>query len=73
MSVRLIALDIDGTLLNPGVKHTALPDAQITNTIGALMAAGVTVVLATGRMYPGTVRIAHHLGISHPLILKTNH
>jgi len=70
MGVRLVALDIDGTLLTPGVTHTALPDPQMTNVIAELMAAGLTVVLATGRMYPGTVRIAHHLGISNPLICQ---
>ena len=28
--IRMVALDIDGTLLTPGVHHTALPDADMT-------------------------------------------
>jgi Cof subfamily protein (haloacid dehalogenase superfamily) len=70
MSIRLIALDIDGTLIPPGAQHTALPDANLTNTIARLIEAGIEVVLATGRMYPGTASIAKHLGITHPLICQ---
>lgn len=68
--IQLVALDIDGTLLAPGVEPTALPDAAMTQAVEGLMAAGITVVLATGRMYPGTVRIAEHLGIRQPLICQ---
>ncbi|MFK7915406.1 MAG: HAD family hydrolase [Pseudomonadales bacterium] len=68
--IKLVALDIDGTLLAPGVKPTALPDSAMTDAVQSLMAAGVTVALATGRMYPGTVRIAEHLGITQPLICQ---
>jgi len=70
MKARLVALDIDGTLLNPGVSHQALPDAQITQVIAQLIDAGVIVVLATGRMYPGTAKIAEHLGIVEPLVCQ---
>lgn len=70
MTPQLIALDIDGTLLRPGVGPTALPDPELTLVIHQLMAAGIACVLATGRMYPGTQRIARHLGIELPLICQ---
>ena len=70
VSIRLIALDIDGTLIPPGGGHVALPDAAITSAIADLNRAGVVVVLASGRMYPGTARIARHLGLTTPLICQ---
>lgn len=70
MPIRMIGLDIDGTLLTPGVHHEALPDPVITQAVAQLQEAGVVLVLATGRMYPGTVRIARHLGIEQPLICQ---
>jgi Cof subfamily protein (haloacid dehalogenase superfamily) len=68
--IRMVALDIDGTLLKPGVESTALPDAQMTAAVHDLHEAGIVVALATGRMYPGTVHIADHLGINQPLICQ---
>ena len=68
--IQLVALDIDGTLIAPGAGHEALPDADITDAIARLVDAGVAVVLASGRMYPGTARIAHHLGLTSPLICQ---
>ena len=68
--VGLVALDIDGTLLAPGVDHHALPDAKMTDAVNALKDSGVIVALATGRMFPGTLRIAQHLGISQPFICQ---
>ena len=69
-AVRLVALDIDGTLLEPGAHHLAAPNKRITAAITDLMQAGVVVVLATGRMFPGTLHIAEHLNISQPLICQ---
>ena len=69
-NVGLVALDIDGTLLAPGVHHLAVPDARITAAVAQLQQSGVVVVLATGRMFPGTAYIAKHLGISQPLICQ---
>ena len=68
--VKLVALDIDGTLLAPGVPHDALPDNDIVEAVAALQRSGVVVMLATGRMYPGTATIAAHLGIDEPLICQ---
>ena len=68
--IRMVALDIDGTLLAPGVHVDAVPDTAMTEAVHSLHAAGIVVVLATGRMYPGTVHIAEHLGIDQPLICQ---
>jgi Cof subfamily protein (haloacid dehalogenase superfamily) len=70
MHARLIALDIDGTLIPPGAGHVALPDADITDAVAGLRAAGVVVALASGRMFPGTARIARHFGLDTPLICQ---
>lgn len=62
---RLLALDIDGTLLGS--------DKRISErTLGAIAharAAGVRVVLVTGRRYPAARRIATELGAGVPLVL----
>ncbi len=68
--MRLVALDIDGTLLDPGVHHDDCPGEPITDAVTQLIEAGVVVVLASGRMFPGTARIARHLGIDQPLICQ---
>ena len=67
---QLIAFDIDGTLIPPGAHHESLPDAAITRVVEDLVAAGVVVVLASGRMYPGTERVARHLHLDAPLICQ---
>jgi Cof subfamily protein (haloacid dehalogenase superfamily) len=69
-NTRLIALDIDGTLIPPGLGHDAVPDPEITQVVSDLVDAGIAVVLASGRMYPGTLRIARHLGLDSPLICQ---
>jgi Cof subfamily protein (haloacid dehalogenase superfamily) len=70
--VKLLALDIDGTLIPPAHYGTAehLPSARIKGAIERLQARGVTVVLASGRMFPGTVRIARFLGLPGPVICQ---
>lgn len=70
MKIRLVALDIDGTLLDPGVPVDALPGEPITRAVTQLFERGVRVVLASGRMFPGTVSVARHLGIEEPLICQ---
>lgn len=70
MQTQLIALDIDGTLIRPGAHHTDLPDPDMTDVIARLIKKGVTVILASGRMYPGTHHVAKHLGVTHPLICQ---
>ncbi|MDQ6660133.1 MAG: Cof-type HAD-IIB family hydrolase [Chloroflexota bacterium] len=64
-SIKLLVLDIDGTLLNPEGEITAA-------TLAAIQAArqmSVIVTLATARRYGNTAPIATELGIDCPLIL----
>lgn len=68
--IRLVALDIDGTLIAPGAHVSSLPGDSITNAVAQLKARGVTVVLASGRMFPGTRSVARHLNIDQPLICQ---
>jgi len=70
MRTQLIALDIDGTLIHPGAHHTDLPNSDMTYVIEQLIKNGITVILASGRMYPGTYHVAKHLGVTHPLICQ---
>jgi Cof subfamily protein (haloacid dehalogenase superfamily) len=70
MKVRLVALDIDGTLLDPGVPVSALPEDPMSRAVKQLMERGIAVVLASGRMFPGTASVARHLGIDQPLICQ---
>lgn len=51
MSIKLVAIDIDGTLLNSNKELTAKTKA----TIAEAKAQGIKIVLATGRPYPGVV------------------
>ena len=69
-NIKLVALDIDGTLLAPGVPYDAVPDDSVVEAVAALKASGIVVMLATGRMYPGTAPIANHLGIEEPIICQ---
>ena len=64
MSYKLLALDLDGTLLMPDKTIPADVKAAITK----LTDAGVTVTLATGRMYPTVQNYAVELGLDTPLI-----
>ena len=69
-NVRLVALDIDGTLIDPGAHFDDLPGDAIASAVHDLSAAGIVVALASGRMYPGTASVATHLGIEQPLICQ---
>jgi Cof subfamily protein (haloacid dehalogenase superfamily) len=70
MNVRLVALDIDGTLLDPGVPVSALPGDAMSRAVTRLIEKGVKVILASGRMFPGTASVARHLGIDQPLVCQ---
>jgi 5-amino-6-(5-phospho-D-ribitylamino)uracil phosphatase len=63
--IKLIIIDIDGTLLNPEGVITARTKAAVQ----AAQEAGIVVSLATARRYANTVGIANELGLINPLIL----
>jgi Cof subfamily protein (haloacid dehalogenase superfamily) len=65
--VKLVALDIDGTIVAHGQQ---LPSARLTAAVRHLGESGIAIVLASGRMYPGTGRIARHLGLTTPVICQ---
>ena len=62
--IRLVALDLDGTLMG---EDLVVP-ARMRRVIAAAQEQGVTVTLATGRMFDVTREYAHELNIAAPLI-----
>jgi hydroxymethylpyrimidine pyrophosphatase-like HAD family hydrolase len=56
---RLVALDVDGTIVD---RDGVLP-AAVGEAIAAVVAAGVPVILATGRSWHGTVDLVERLGL----------
>jgi HAD superfamily hydrolase (TIGR01484 family) len=62
--IQLLALDIDGTLLRRNGSIAELDRAAI----GRAQSAGITVVLATGRIHSGARPIARDLGLDTPVI-----
>ncbi|PKH23563.1 sugar-phosphatase [Enterobacterales bacterium CwR94] len=62
MAIKLIAIDMDGTLLNP--QHEITP--RVKKAIQAARERGVTVVLATGRPYVGVQNYLMELGLNEP-------
>ncbi|PWF99319.1 sugar-phosphatase [Levilactobacillus bambusae] len=60
MSIKLIAIDIDGTLLNPDHELTSATKAAIQSA----MSRGIKVVLCTGRPLSGANPYLDELGIS---------
>ncbi|MBN9492864.1 HAD family phosphatase [bacterium] len=71
MGVKLVALDIDGTLIPPGACGSEVaPSERILNAVAALADRGIAVVLASGRMFPGTQKIARALQLPGPVICQ---
>ena len=64
MRIRLLAIDLDGTLVN----HDLVLNPRDVAAVKAASAAGVTVVLATGRMFKSSLRFAEPLGLTGPII-----
>lgn len=63
--IKLLVIDIDGTLLNP--EGTITP--RTLTAVQAAQQAGIVVTLATGRRYCNTVHIARQLTVASPLIV----
>ncbi|WP_034918141.1 sugar-phosphatase [Erwinia sp. 9145] len=59
MAIKLIAIDMDGTLLNP--QHEISP--RVKQAIGAARDKGVAIVLATGRPFIGVQRYLMELDL----------
>ncbi len=71
MGVRLIALDIDGTILPyDGDSRGGEISPRLRAAVTALVEHGRTVVLASGRMPAGVIRIARELGLNTPFIAQ---
>lgn len=62
--VRLLVLDIDGTLTNSSHE---VPDVA-RDAVARVVAAGVRVMIATGRRYRDALPIARALGVDVPLV-----
>ncbi len=63
--IRLVAIDIDGTLLTP--QREISP--RTLSVVRAAQEAGIIVTLATARRYLNTRQLAEALGLSIPLIV----
>ena len=64
LPIRLIALDIDGTII--GDDHEIAE--RTTNAVRAAMERDVAVSLVTGRMVSSAMRFARDLGLSGPIV-----
>jgi len=62
--IKLVATDIDGTIL----KHDFKFNQEVKNCIKKLTDSGVKVVLVTGRMHSATDFIAEELGLNTPIV-----
>lgn len=62
--IKMIATDIDGTILKWGLDFTP----GLKNCIKCLEEKGVKVVLVTGRMHCATLPVARELGLNTPII-----
>lgn len=66
--IKLIAIDLDGTLLN---EDKQLPEKNI-KAIQAAAAVGIKVVLCTGRPLPGTRPVFEKLGLEDQYVIVNN-
>ena len=64
MTVKLFVTDLDGTLLPSGAAVPAENIAAVQRAVRA----GVTVTIATGRMYRAALPVAKALGVDVPII-----
>jgi Cof subfamily protein (haloacid dehalogenase superfamily) len=64
VAIRLVAVDLDGTLIN----HQLVMNPRDKDALKAAAGAGIHVVIATGRMFRSSVPYAQELGLSGPII-----
>jgi len=62
--IRILAIDLDGTLLN---REREISQPNLA-AVSAAVLAGVTVVLASGRIRPSMAPFAHELGLHGAMI-----
>jgi hypothetical protein len=62
--IKLIAVDLDDTLLDPGLRITP----RVKQAVRRAAERNVTVALATGRMFRAALPYAEELGLTAPLI-----
>ncbi len=62
---RLLAVDLDGTLLDP---KSGAPHARDLAALRALASTGIAISIVTGRLYSGTRPTAQLLGIRGPVV-----
>jgi Cof subfamily protein (haloacid dehalogenase superfamily) len=65
MAYRLLALDVDGTVLDP--EGQISPAVQ--RAVADVQARGLQVILCTGRRFRTALPVAQSLGLTHPLIV----
>lgn len=63
-SIRLLALDLDGTVVSPDLRV----DERDVEALGRAEAAGITVVACTGRPFPGAMIWIRRLGLHGPFV-----
>ena len=66
MSIRLLGLDLDGTLLDPGGQL----QASVRDAVDRVRARGIEVVICTGRRFRTALPIAQELGLSGPIVIS---
>ena len=64
---RLLALDLDGTLLDPDGRIA--PDTE--QAIGRVVQSGIRPILCTGRRPRRTIPIARELGLTYPIVCNS--
>lgn len=67
---RLVALDVDGTLV--GYEFVEPPTPRVLAAVDRVRAAGVHVVVATGRSLHSTVPVFEHLGLTEGFAVCSN-
>lgn len=65
---RLVALDVDGTLMS----HAGVISPEVRAAVTALVEAGVHVVLATGRSAHSATEVARDLGLTTGPVVCSN-